>query len=197
MFCYTSGTTGDPKAVQITHKNCLAVASCVNYAGIEVFPHDTVISYLPLAHSFEKVLFTLCVVKGVRIGFYSGDPLKLPEDCQELKPTFFPSVPRIYNRIYDKINSRLAELSGVRSFLANKAISSKLHYLNANGTLNYAFYDRVVCTKFKAILGGNVRFMITGSAPISVDVVNFLKVSFCCPLLEGYGQTECCAAATI
>ena len=54
---------------QITHKNCLAVASCVNYAGIEVYPHDTVISYLPLAHSFEKVLFTLCVVKGVRIGF--------------------------------------------------------------------------------------------------------------------------------
>jgi long-chain acyl-CoA synthetase len=63
--------------------------------------------------------------------------------------------------------------------------------------LNYALYDRVVCSKFREVLGGNVRYMLTGSAPISVDVVNFLKVCFCSPLVEGYGQTECCAAATI
>jgi long-chain acyl-CoA synthetase len=96
-------------------------------------------------------------------------------------------VPRLYNRIFDKINAKLQELYGVRGFLANRAITSKLYYLNTAGTLNYAFYDRVVCSKFKAILGGNVRFMLTGSAPISVDVINFLKVCFCCPLLEGYG----------
>ncbi len=187
MFCYTSGTTGDPKAVKISHQNCLSVATCVNYAGVEVYADDTVISYLPLAHSFEKVLFTLCLVKGVRIGYYGGDVLKLTDDCMVLRPTFFPSVPRIYNRIYDKINAKLGELTGARGFIANRAISSKLYYLNTQGTLNYAFYDRVVCSKFRAILGGQVRFMVTGSAPISVDVVNFLKVCFCCPLLEGYG----------
>jgi long-chain acyl-CoA synthetase len=104
-----------------------------------------------------------------------------------LKPTLFPSVPRLFNRIFDKINSRLAELSGVRSYIANRAVSSKLYYLNTQGTLQYGFYDRAVCSKFKAILGGEVRFMVTGSAPISVDVLNFLKVSFCCPILEGYG----------
>lgn len=197
MFCYTSGTTGDPKAVKISHRNILSVATSANYAGVEIFPWDTMISYLPLAHSFEKVLYTLCLVKGVRIGFYCGDVLKLTDDCQVLKPTFFPSVPRLYNKIYDKINAKLSELAGVRGFLANRAVSSKLYYLNTQGTLNYAFYDRVVCSKFKAILGGNVRFMVSGSAPISVDVVNFLKVCFCCPLLEGYGQTESCAASTI
>lgn len=155
------------------------------------------ISYLPLAHSFEKVLFTLALLKGVRIGFYAGDVLKLTDDCQKLRPTFFPSVPRLYNRIYDKIKAELDKLQGVRGFLANRAVSSKLYYLNSQGTLNYAMYDRIVCSKFKAVLGGNVRFMVTGSAPISVDVLNFLKVCFCCPLVEGYGQTECCAAACV
>ena len=86
---------------------------------------------------------------------------------------------------------------GVRGFLAKRAINSKMYFLNSQGTLNYAFYDTVVCSKFKAILGGQVRFMVTGSAPISPEVVNFLKVCFCCPLLEGYGQTESCAASTI
>jgi len=105
----------------------------------------------------------------------------------ELKPTLFPSVPRIYNRIYDKIRAKLGELKGMRSFVANKAIQSKLYYLDNCATYNYGFYDRIVCNKFKAILGGNVRIMATGSAPISTDVLNFLKVAFCCPVLEGYG----------
>lgn len=187
MFCYTSGTTGSPKAVQLTHRNILSVSTAANYAGVEVVPEDTVISYLPLAHSFEKVLFVLCILKGVRIGYYSGDVLKLTNDCIVLQPTFFPSVPRLYNKIYDKINSKLAELYGVRAYLANRAISSKLYYLRKDGTLNYAFYDKVVCSKFKAVLGGKIRFMATGSAPISVDVLNFLKIAFCCPLVEGYG----------
>jgi long-chain acyl-CoA synthetase len=103
----------------------------------------------------------------------------------------------LYNRIYDKINAKLSELHGVKGYLAWRAITSKLYYLNEQGTLHYAFYDRVVCSKFKAILGGQIRFMVTGSAPISVDVINFLKVCFCCAICEGYGQTECCAAATL
>jgi len=122
MFCYTSGTTGDPKAAKLTHRNILSVATSANYAGVPIFHSDCVISYLPLAHSFEKVLFTLCLVKGVRIGYYAGDVNKLTDDCQVLKPTLFPSVPRLFNRIFDKINSRLAELSGVRSYIANRAV---------------------------------------------------------------------------
>lgn len=81
MFCYTSGTTGDPKAAKITHANVLSVATSANFAGVTFYQEDTMISYLPLAHSFEKVLFTLCLTKGVRIGYYSGDVLKIAEDC--------------------------------------------------------------------------------------------------------------------
>lgn len=133
MFCYTSGTTGDPKAAKLTHANILAVATSANYAGVPIHHDDCMISYLPLAHSFEKILFTLCLVKGVRIGYYFGDVLKLTDDCQVLKPTLFPSVPRLYNRIYDKIKSRLNELNGVRSLIANRAISSKLYSYNTWG----------------------------------------------------------------
>jgi len=197
MFCYTSGTTGVPKAVKISHRNILSVSTAANFAGVEVVAEDVVISYLPLAHSFEKVLFVLCMFKGVKIGYYAGDVLKITDDCMELQPTFFPSVPRLYNKIYDKINARLVDLRPVSKFLANRAIKSKTYYLNTQGTVNYAMYDAIVCAKFKAFLGGRVRFMATGSAPISPEVLNFLKVCFCCPVVEGYGQTESCACSCI
>jgi long-chain acyl-CoA synthetase len=81
--------------------------------------------------------------------------------------------------------------------MANRAISSKLYYLKHYGTVEHGTYDKLVCAKFKETLGGQVRFMCTGSAPISVDVINFLKVCFCCPMVEGYGSTESCAASCI
>lgn len=104
MFCYTSGTTGDPKAAMLSHGNLLSSASAVfSVGGADFTDKDTMISYLPLAHSFEKCLFTTCIISGMSIGYYGGDALKLLDDLQELKPTLFPSVPRLFNRIYDKI----------------------------------------------------------------------------------------------
>ena len=85
----------------------------------------------------------------------------------------------------------------MKSYVANRAISSKLYYLESYATYEHGGYDKVVCSKFKEILGGRVRVMATGSAPISVDVLNFLKVCFCCPIIEGYGQTESCASTCI
>jgi long-chain acyl-CoA synthetase len=69
------------------------------------------ISYLPLAHSFEKCMFTMCLLTGMKVGYYNGDPLKLLDDLKVLKPTAFPSVPRLFNRIYDKIQAGIKEKS--------------------------------------------------------------------------------------
>lgn len=104
MFSYTSGTTGDPKGVKLTHKMIITAAYAVNYRvgknGDPFGPTDTYISYLPAAHSFEQCTAGLGIIYGMRSGFFAGNVQKLTNDIQVLKPTFFPSVPRLYNRIY-------------------------------------------------------------------------------------------------
>lgn len=197
LLCYTSGTTGNPKAAKLLHKNFIATCAGIPYTGANFSENDLYISYLPMAHSFEQTLFASAVCNGTKVGFYGGDVLKLTEDCQALKPTMFPSVPRLFNRIYDKINAGLKELQGVKGSLAQRAINSKLYYLENNASYEYYAYDKLVCNKFRNILGGRCRIMVTGSAPIDPKVLNFLKVCFCCPILEGYGQTESCAASTL
>jgi len=100
-------------------------------------------------------------------------------------------------RVYDVILDGIAKKGIITRVLVNRAINAKLANYNKNGSLHHAIWDRLVCNKFKGALGGQVRLMMTGSAPISSTTLNFLKVCFSCPILEGYGQTESCAACTI
>jgi long-chain acyl-CoA synthetase len=196
MFCYTSGTTGTPKAAMLTHGNLVATATSTR-SVITFDETDSMISYLPLAHSFEKCLFTCACIRGIKVGYYSGDPLKLMDDLQALKPTLFPSVPRLFNRIYDVINQKIRESPGYKQMLVTRAVNSKIYYLENGATYHHYTYDKIVMNTMKQMIGGNVRVMVTGSAPISGDVLKFLKVCFCAPILEGYGQTENSAAATL
>lgn len=196
MFCYTSGTTGDPKAAMLTHKNLTSAASNIFLInGVQILEDDVSISYLPLAHSFEKVLFTAALLIGVSYGFYSGDPLKLLDDLAILKPHFFPSVPRLFNRIYDKILAGIKARGPAAAALFNRAVSGKLRHLGNKATYTHSVWDNIFFNKMRALLGGRVKMMCTGSAPISPEVLSFLKVCFCCPILEGYGQTESAAAS--
>jgi long-chain acyl-CoA synthetase len=198
MFCYTSGTTGDPKAAMLSHTNIMSSACSVfNVGGANFDEDDILISYLPLAHSFEKNLFVLCCVCGMAIGYYSGDPLKLLDDLKELKPTYFPSVPRLFNRIYDKITSGVKEKSNVQQALFNRAVSGKLRHLTNTCAYTHSMWDPLVFNKIRNLIGGRVKTMVTGSAPISADVLNFLKIAFCAPIHEGYGQTESSAASCL
>ena len=109
-------------------------------------------------------------IYGVKIGFFGGDVLKLVDDIKALKPTVFPSVPRLYNRIYGKIKDGLNQATGIKKWLADKAVESKLHYLRNGEGFHHKFYDAIVFSKMKALLGGNIRLMLTGSAPISSEV---------------------------
>jgi len=198
MFCYTSGTTGDPKAAMLTHKNIMSAACSVfNVPGVSFNDEDIVISYLPLAHSFEKCLFVTSCTTGMAIGYYSGDPLKLLDDLKCLRPTYFPSVPRLFNRIYDKINSGVKEKSAIQQSLFNRAVSGKLSHLATSCSYTHSVWDPLVFNKLKDLIGGRVKMMVTGSAPISADVLKFLKIAFCAPIHEGYGQTESSAASCL
>lgn len=194
IFSYTSGTTGDSKGVKLSHNNIVAAGRCT-MVRIDMQPGETIISYLPYTHSFEQALLGFCLTRMVRIGFFSGDPARIVEDCGKLQPNLFPSVPRLYNKIYAKLKSRLSEATGCKRWLANKAVAAKEANYNANGAITHGCYDSLVFKKMKALLGGQVRYMVTGSAPIDKTVIDFLKICFCCPIAEGYGLTESSAAS--
>ena len=112
------------------------------------------------------------------------------EDIGAAQPTLFIAVPRLYNRLYDKIQSTIETSGAVKKWLINTAMQSKLSNLRSNGTVTHFLWDRLVFAKIAAALGGRVRLMVTGSAPISSTVVEFLRVAFCSEVIEGYGMTE-------
>lgn len=186
---YTSGTTGIPKGAMLSHKNFISVLAGLKQ-NIKLKPEDIHLSYLPMAHVFEKIIVSLCVSEGVAIGFYSGDVLKLKDDLQSLHPTIFCSVPRLYNKFYEVIKMTIDKFEGFKAFLVKRAIASKLNSLKSRNSFTHGIYDRVVFKKMRQTFGGHVRLMATGSAPISSDVLDFLKIANSCPLIEGYGQTE-------
>jgi long-chain acyl-CoA synthetase len=97
------------------------------------------------------------------------------------------SVPRLYNRFYDLMQAKIKELSGFKKILTEWGIQKKLSALHQSAKTSDNFYDALVFNKFREILGGRVRTMITGSAPIAKEVLNFLKIAFCVQIKEGYG----------
>lgn len=144
----------------------------------------------------ERVIVTVCLMKNAAVGFFQGNAQKVIEDAKALKPTIFLGVPRIYQRIYEVIQSGINKASGVKKIMVDKAVASKLDALNKNGYLTHPVWDRLVFNNMKNALGEKVRFMMTGSAPIDPKMLQFLKIAFCCPILQGYGQTESCCGAT-
>lgn len=198
LFSYTSGTTGTPKGAMISHANIVAFI----VATENVFPYEHVgdiwhLSYLPLAHVMERGLLTFVAYSGGRYGIFNGDIKKIKEDLLLYRPTIFTSVPRLFNKFYDKMQSGIKDLTGCKASLANKAVNTKLDNLHTSGDYTHMMYDAVIFKKMKAALGGRCKYMITGSAPISRDVREFMKIAMCCPFSEGYGQTEGMGASFI
>ena len=194
-FCYTSGTTGNPKGALITHENIMS--ACSGLDDIQIMPTDRHISYLPLPHIFERVVVAQMIANGASIAFFRGDPLLLIEDIVACRPTLIPMVPRVLNKIHDKIMAGMAAKGGVTEKMFNSALAAKTLGLK-EGKLTHALWDRILFNKIKKALGLDcVNFMVSGSAPLSPKVMTFFRCLLGVPVVEGYGQTEGSAAATI
>ncbi|KAE9606448.1 putative long-chain-fatty-acid--CoA ligase [Lupinus albus] len=187
-ICYTSGTTGTPKGAVLTHGNFIA-----NVAGTTMnenfSPSDVYISYLPLAHIYERANQVMTAHFGVAVGFYQGDHMKLMDDLTALRPTIFCSVPRLYNKIYAGIVNAVKTSGGLRERLFNVAYNAKRQAM-VNGKNPSPFWDKLVFNKIKAKLGGRVRLMVSGASPLSPDILEFLRICFGGRVAEGYGMTE-------
>ncbi|KAJ3332980.1 Long chain acyl-CoA synthetase 7 peroxisomal [Gonapodya sp. JEL0774] len=209
-ICYTSGTTGLPKGVMLSHENMVCSLRASALAGSGFRRDDTYISYTFLCEfaidaaalgayhqKYERLVIQNIPLVGGKVGFFRGDVLLLIEDLGALQPTFFCSVPRLLNRIYDKIIAGATTGSPIKAALFRTALNAKLANLARDGTVTHPLWDRLVFKKVQQVIGGKVRQIVSGSAPIGPDVLAFLRVAFACTVVEGYGQTESTALGFI
>ncbi|EFC45835.1 predicted protein [Naegleria gruberi] len=195
---YTSGTTGMPKGVILTHLNIVSTISGVIGNLIHISEQDRVISYLPLAHILERVAEMAFIQVGGSIGYWRGDVRKLKDDIAIVQPTLFPAVPRVLDRLYDGIRDQIKQKKKFAQMIFQKAYNSKLKAIETNGIeVKNPILDMLVFNKLKAAVGGKLKGILSGGAPLRKEVQQFISVAFGCPVVQGYGLTETCAGSTI
>lgn len=163
-FCYTSGTTGQPKGALISHENFISVMTSGLEGVMHVQSEDVYLSFLPLAHIFERLVTNALLASGSSIGFFTGDLSKLIDDIQHLRPTIFCAVPRLLNRIRDKVLQGFSSTKqSLASSLFNIAVKQKLYNLKRCGETRHMLWDALVFDKIKHALGLNrVRLLLSG-----------------------------------
>ena len=187
---YTSGTTGLPKGVKVSHNSIVVNTDVIEVIGLYPTPNDIYLSYLPYAHIMETLIITVVFNHGVQVGIYNGNAAKLQEDFELLHPTAICAVPRIFQKIYDGINSKLKNGPSLIKKIFDKAIKIKMKDYNETGILKNILLDNIIFRKIRNSFGGRLRFMLVGSAPVDPEILNFLRCSLSCEIVEGYGQTE-------
>jgi len=203
-FIYTSGTTGPPKGCVISHGNYRSMLDMVNETSV-IEGEDVTYLYLPLAHSFALLIQLGSFDLGATLAYWERDPLKILPNLAELKPTYFPSVPRIFEKIYTAANSGMEKEGGLKKAIFHWAIGvgARMRAAERSGrkpgfllSRQYAFADEKVLSKIRNLFGGKLRLAVSGAAPINPEILRFFDAAGVL-VLEGWGMTETSTAATI
>lgn len=190
---YTSGTTGNPKGVILSHKNIISNITGIHEV-VDITENDRSLSFLPWAHSFGQTceLHGMIMV-GASVGFAENITTIL-DNLQEVKPTMLISVPRIFERIYDRVNKQMLEKGGLARSLFNKGMEKanqkrKSGKLSGFSKMMLKISDKLVFTKVRDRFGGNLRFAVSGGSPLSVEIAEFID-NLNIVVYEGYGLSE-------
>ena len=203
-FIYTSGTTGPPKGCIISHGNYRSMLDMVNEKSV-IEEEELTYLYLPLAHSFALLIQLGSFDLGATLAYWERDPLKIVPNLAEVKPTYFPSVPRIFEKIYTAATASAEKAGGLKKAIFNWAIGvgSKVRERERRGEppgfllrKQYELADKQVLSKIRNLFGGRLRLAVSGAAPINPEILRFFDAAGVL-VLEGWGMTETSTAATI
>ena len=190
---YTSGTTGRPKGVMLSHNNIVSnVLSSKKNVPLN-YGTDIALSFLPICHVFERMILYLYQYCGVSI-YFAESIEKLSENAQDIKPNVMTAVPRLYEKIYDKIYAKGTDLKGIKKKLFFWAVNLGLKYepYGANGwwyEKQLGLARKLIFTKWQAALGGELKLMVSGSAALQPRLTRVFAAAGM-PIMEGYGLTE-------
>ena len=203
-FIYTSGTTGPPKGCVISHGNYRSMLDMVLDVGA-LGDDELTYLYLPLAHSFALLIQFGTVALGATIAYWQRDPLKIMADLAEVKPTYFPSVPRIFEKIYTAATAAAEKAGGMKKAVFNWAVGvgRRMRETERAGRepgfflrRQYEIADKQVLSKVRNLFGGRIKLAVSGAAPINPEILRFFDAAGVL-IVEGWGMTETSTAATI